>query len=287
MEGVKISELTITGGVSLVDFVGLSASPMIINPMPNLYFTRDPFATIGNGISLNRMYSVTRCRETIYAEYVFNYHPDFAGKVPKFYDRCDDPRIEGGDIHNLSEKVLAIGISQRTSANAIDTLAKNIFFKGNTQIQTILAFAIPSTRAFMHLDTVFTQVDHDAFTIHPAIIDELRIFTITRGKKDDELHITESDLPLEKVLGRYIGVGQVKLIQCAGGEKIAAAREQWNDGANTLCIAPGKIIVYERNHVTNEVLIKQGLTILTMPSAELSRGRGGPRCMSMPLIRDV
>ncbi|MGP1455567.1 MAG: arginine deiminase [Treponema sp.] len=287
MEGVKISELSITGGVSLVDFVGLSASPMIINPMPNLYFTRDPFATIGNGISLNRMYSITRCRETIYAEYIFNHHPDFAGKVPKFYDRCDDPRIEGGDIHNLSEKVLAIGISQRTSANAIDTIAKNIFFKGDTQIQTILAFVIPSTRAFMHLDTVFTQIDYDAFTIHPAIIDELRILSITKGKKDGELHITESGLPLEKVLAQYIGVDHVRLIQCAGGEKIAAAREQWNDGANTLCIAPGKIIVYERNHVTNEVLTKQGLTILTMPSAELSRGRGGPRCMSMPLIRDA
>lgn len=104
MEGIDIKELNVKGNVSLVDFVGDSDSSMVVNPMPNLYFTRDPFATIGNGVSLNRMFSVTRNRETIYAEYIFNHHPDYAGKVSKFYDRYDPPHIEGGDILNISEK---------------------------------------------------------------------------------------------------------------------------------------------------------------------------------------
>lgn len=286
MEGIDIKELGIKGHTSLVDFVADGDSSMIVNPMPNLYFTRDPFATIGSGVSLNRMYSVTRNRETIYAEYIFNHHPDYAGKVAKYYDRYDPPHIEGGDILNINEKVLAIGISQRTSANAIDTIAKNIFFNSDSKIDTILAFDIPVTRAFMHLDTVFTQIDHDKFTIHPAILGPLRVFTITKGAAKGELKIVESDTTLEKTLSLYTGTGHAELIQCAGGDKIAAAREQWNDGSNTLCISPGKIVVYERNDVTNELLDKHGLKVLTMPSAELSRGRGGPRCMSMPLVRD-
>ena len=286
MEGIDIKELNIKGNASLVDFVGDSDSSMIVNPMPNLYFTRDPFATIGNGVSLNRMFSVTRNRETIYAEYIFDHHPDYAGKVPKFYDRYDPPHIEGGDILNINEKVLAIGISQRTTANAIDLIAKKIFFNSDLKIETILAFDIPVSRAFMHLDTVFTQIDHDKFTIHPGILGPLRVFTITKGAAKGELKIVENDTTLEKTLAQYTGTGHAELIQCAGGDRIAAAREQWNDGSNTLCISPGTIVVYERNDVTNEILAKHGLKVLTMPSAELSRGRGGPRCMSMPLVRD-
>jgi len=286
MEGIDIKELNLKGNRSLADFVANSDSSMVVNPLPNLYFTRDPFAVIGNGVSLNRMFSVTRNRETIYGEYIFNHHPDYAGKTPKFYDRYDHPHIEGGDILNINEKVLAIGISQRTTANAIDSIAKKIFFDSDSEIETILAFDIPVSRAFMHLDTVFTQIDHDKFTIHPGILGPLRVFTITKGAAKNELKIAESDTTLEKTLARYTGTGHAELIQCAGGDRIAAAREQWNDGSNTLCISPGKIIVYERNDVTNEIFAKHGLTVLTMPSAELSRGRGGPRCMSMPLVRD-
>lgn len=286
MGGINSKELAIKGDASLVDYVSDLNSSMVVNPMPNLYFTRDPFATIGNGVSLNRMFSVTRSRETIYAEYIFNHHSDYAGKVPKFYDRYDPPHIEGGDILNVSEKVLAIGISQRTTANAIDIIAKRIFFHSDLGIETILAFDIPVSRAFMHLDTVFTQIDYDKFTVHPGILGPLRVFTITRGAAKDTLKIVENDTTLEKTLAQYTGTGHAELIQCAGGDKIAAAREQWNDGSNTLCISPGKIVVYERNDVTNEILAKHGLTVLTMPSAELSRGRGGPRCMSMPLVRE-
>lgn len=284
MEGVNLNEFDVDAENSLVDLVS-EPSKLIIDPMPNLYFTRDPFASIGNGVSLNRMYSVTRNRETIYAEYIFNYHPDFKGHVTKFFDRYNPFHIEGGDILNLNDKVLAIGISQRTEPDAIDMIARNIFASEDSTINTVLAFNIPNSRAFMHLDTVFTQIDVDKFTVHPGILGPLQVFEITPGA-DDELKVREIDDTLENILAKYLGLPKVTLIQCAGGGTIAAEREQWNDGSNTLCIAPGVIVVYERNDVTNEVLRKAGLKVLEMPSAELSRGRGGPRCMSMPLIRE-
>jgi len=276
MEGVNANEIPFKNTHSLAHYV-LDSGSMIINPMPNLYFTRDPFACIGNGVSLNKMYSVTRCRETIYGEYIFDHHPEYAGKVNRFYNRYDAPSIEGGDILNIGKDVLAIGLSQRTSANAIDSIANNIFDNETSPIKTVLAFQIPAIRAFMHLDTVFTQIDFDKFTIHPGILGPLRVFEITRGTKKGELSVKQIDSTLEKVLEKYTGAGKVELIQCAGGDKIAAEREQWNDGSNTLCISPGTIVVYERNDVTNEILNKKGLKVLEMPCGELSRGRGGTR----------
>ena len=260
MEGVNLNEFDVDAENSLVDLVS-EPSKLIIDPMPNLYFTRDPFASIGNGVSLNRMYSVTRNRETIYAEYIFNHHPDFKGHVTKFFDRYNPFHIEGGDILNLNDKVLAIGISQRTEPDAIDMIARNIFASEDSTIETILAFNIPNSRAFMHLDTVFTQIDVDKFTVHPGILGPLQVFEITPGK-DGELKVHEIDDTLENILAKYLGLPKVTLIQCAGGDTIAAEREQWNDGSNTLCIAPGVIVVYERNDVTNEVLRKAGLKVL-------------------------
>ena len=290
MEGVQISELDREKRVmekSLVDLVTEETS-FIADPMPNLYFTRDPFASIGNGISLNKMYSVTRCRETIYAEYIFNYHPKFKGQVEKYFDRYNDCHIEGGDVLNLNDHVLAIGISQRTEAAAIDLIAKNIFKNPNCKIDTILAFNIPNSRAFMHLDTVFTQIDVDKFTYHPGIMDTLQVFEITEGddpNSDEDLNVKEINDSLENILETYLG-REITLIPCAGGDKISAEREQWNDGTNTLCIAPGTVVVYNRNNITNEILREHGIKVLEMSSAELSRGRGGPRCMSMPLVRE-
>lgn len=285
MEGVNRKELPMPSQSSLSYYVA-DKEGMLVNPMPNLYFTRDPFACIGNGVSVNTMYSVTRNRETIYGEYIFKYHKDYAGKVPFYYGRNDVPSIEGGDILNIGRGTLAIGLSQRTSAHAIDKIANNILFDEASEIKTILVFEIPAIRAFMHLDTVFTQIDYDKFTIHPGIIGPLRVFEIKRGVKDGELKVAALDTTLEKTLEKYSGADKVELIQCAGGDKIASEREQWNDGSNTLCISPGKIVVYERNDVTNEILSRKNLTVLEMPSAELSRGRGGPRCMSMPLLRE-
>ena len=282
MEGVKYGELELNSD-SLNSKLN-DDSELILDPMPNLYFTRDPFASIGKGVSLNRMYSVTRNRETIYSDYIFKHHNDYKGKVPYFYERDNQFHIEGGDILNLNDKVLAIGISQRTQAAAIDQIAKNVFASADSSIETVLAFKIPETRAFMHLDTVFTQIDYDKFTIHPNIMGPLEVYELT--KDGDKIKIKLLTDTLKAILEKYLGVPDVKLIKCGGEDRIAAEREQWNDGSNTLCIAPGVIIVYERNDVTNELLKRAGLKVLEMPSAELSRGRGGPRCMSMPLERE-
>ena len=290
MEGIKIEEIPRKKREvekSLVDLVS-DESEFLADPMPNLYFTRDPFASAGNGVILNKMYSVTRNRETIYAEYIFNYHHEYKGKINKYYDRYLPYHIEGGDVLNLSNHVLAVGISQRTESGAIDELAKNMFRNPDCEIDTILAFNIPESRAFMHLDTVFTQIDYDKFTFHPGIMDTLEVFEITEGDipdSDEDLNVKKVEGSLEEILERYLG-RKVTLIPCAGGERISSEREQWNDGTNTLCIAPGVVVVYDRNNITNNILREHGIKVLEMSSAELSRGRGGPRCMSMPLVRE-
>ncbi|QHI71179.1 arginine deiminase [Aminipila terrae] len=285
MEGIVLRELNWKPSDSLVDLMS-TPDKLIVDPMPNLYFTRDPFACIGNGVSVNKMYSQTRNRETIYGEYIFKYHPDYKDKVDMFYNRYEQFHVEGGDILNLNDKVLAVGVSQRTEPAAVEVLAKNIFANTNATIDTVLAFDIPVSRAFMHLDTVFTQIDVDKFTVHPGILGPLVVYEIKRGNSNDELAVKKVEDKLEAILEKYLGIEKITLIKCGGEDLIAAQREQWNDGSNTLCIAPGKIVTYQRNTVTNKLLRDYDVTVLEVPSAELSRGRGGPRCMSMPLVRE-
>ena len=284
MEGITLKEMGGASAYSLQDRIA-PADDLIVDPMPNLYFARDPFASVGNGIFLNRMRFPTRRRETIYAEYIFKYHPDYAS-VRRYCERGDHACIEGGDVLNLTADTIAIGISERTSPDGIENVSRRLFRDPEATVRTVLAFDIPSTRAFMHLDTVFTQIDVDKYIVHPAIIGPLTVYEITPGEKDPgELRIERIDAPLERILEKYTHTERVKLLYCGGDDMIAAAREQWNDGSNTLAIAPGKVVVYERNDVTNPILRDNDIEILEMPSAELSRGRGGPRCMSMPLIR--
>ena len=269
MEGISYYE---TGDRSI-------RKDMMILPMPNLYFTRDSFACIGHSVSLNHMRYKVRNRETIYGEYIFNYHP-FYSKTPLCYNRYDKYNIEGGDITNLNAHTLAIGISQRTSKEGIIKLSQNLFADPSSQIDTIYAIYIPSQRACMHLDTVFTQIDANSFAIYPGIIPTLKIYQIT--KKEPELK--EISISLKQLLSNICET-EVRMISCGGDDMIAAQREQWNDASNTLCIAPGKVIVYDRNEITNSLLKENGIQIIEIPSYELSRGRGGPRCMSMPLQR--
>ena len=285
MSGVRVGELEVKTNRPLVNLVKTD-SQFIMDPIPNLYFTRDQFACIGSGVSLNCMYSRTRRRETLFGKYVLENHPEFAGRTPFYYRRELPYSIEGGDILNLSSKVLAIGISQRTTAEAVELLAQRIFEDESAEIETILALDIPAIRAFMHLDTVCTQVDYDKFTIHPGILGTLRIFELKKGDRKGEIKVKEMRSPLADVLAKHLKLDKVTLIRCGGKDAIASEREQWNDGSNTLCIEPGKVVVYDRNYVTNQILRENGIRVLEMASSELSRGRGGPRCMSMPLERD-
>ena len=285
MAGVPFRDLQIKRRNSLHALLS-DDTQFALEPTPNLYFTRDPFASIGTGVSLHHMYSATRNRETIFGRYMLQYHPDYAGKVPFYYDPGEPFSIEGGDILNLSAKVLAVGVSQRTMPEAVERLAKRIFADPSTEIERILAIRIPKLRAFMHLDTVLTQVSPDKFVIHPGILEKLRIFELGPAGKG-QLSVREVSLTLEQALARYLEIDKVTLIHCGGDDLIASQREQWNDGSNTLCIAPDTVIAYDRNYVTNQILEDHGVQVLKIPSSELSRGRGGPRCMSMPLIREL
>ena len=218
MEGITLKEMGGASAYSLQDLIA-PADDLIVDPMPNLYFTRDPFASVGTGVFLHKMRFPTRCRETIYADYIFRFHPDFEGLVKRYYDRDGHANIEGGDVLNLTEDTLAIGISQRTSPDAIEEASRNLFADPEAKIRTVLAFDIPSCRAFMHLDTVFTQIDYDKYTIHPAILGPLTVYEITPGVSDPtDLHIRRIDSKLEDILAKYTRTDHVQLINCGGDD---------------------------------------------------------------------
>ena len=259
--------------------------PFVMDPMPNAYFTRDPQASIGDGLSINRMTVPARQRESLITEYIIKHHPRFAGQVNVWRDRNHETHIEGGDELVLSDHVFAIGISQRTTADAIEDIAKNLFKKSN--YDTVIAIKIPHNHAMMHLDTVFTMIDYDKFTVHPAILDEnghVDNWVLHPGK-DGEITM-EHHTDIKEVLKKALNKDDIDLIPTGNGDPIIAAREQWNDGSNTLAIAPGEVVTYNRNYVSNDLLRKHGILVHEVRSSELSRGRGGPRCMSCPIVRE-
>ncbi|MDC2844206.1 arginine deiminase [Limosilactobacillus mucosae] len=259
--------------------------PFVMDPMPNAYFTRDPQASIGDGLSINRMTFPARQRESLITEYIIKHHPRFAGQVNVWRDRNHETHIEGGDELVLSDHVFAIGISERTTADAIEDIAKNLFKKSN--YDTVIAIKIPHNHAMMHLDTVFTMIDYDKFTVHPAILDEngqVDNWVLHPGK-DGEITM-EHHTDIKEVLKKALNKDDIDLIPTGNGDPIIAAREQWNDGSNTLAIAPGEVVTYNRNYVSNDLLRKHGILVHEVRSSELSRGRGGPRCMSCPIVRE-
>ena len=284
MAGIRKSDIRGFETGKLSDYLSFKSDdyPFLVDPMPNLYFTRDPFATIGTGVSLHRMHTETRNRETIFGKVIFEHHPVYRN-APKWYDRGETTSIEGGDILVLSPQVLAVGISQRTREDSIDKFARTVLSISKT-FRKVLAFDIPKTRSFMHLDTVFTMVDRDKFTVHPNILSAITVFVLEL--EEGKVRIREEQGRLEDILKEHLELDQVTLIQCGSGSVVDAAREQWSDGSNTLAIAPGEVVVYERNHVTNRILEEHGIKTHVIGCSELSRGRGGPRCMSMPLIRE-
>lgn len=283
MAGVRKSQLE---GERLADILPAAGDgrPFVVDPMPNLYFTRDPFAVIGTGVSIHRMHTATRDRETLFGKFIFEHDPEYM-HAPRWYDRSEGSSLEGGDILILSPEVLAVGISQRTKGDSIDALAEAVLTHSGTGFKKILAVNIPKSRSFMHLDTVFTMVDRDKFTVHPNILSSITVYVMELDE-DRKMRIEQEDGRLEDILKEHLGLDHVTLIGCGEGREIDAAREQWSDGSNTLAIAPGEVVVYSRNYVTNRSLEEAGIKIHAIPSGELSRGRGGPRCMSMPLWRE-
>ena len=264
----------------------LADHELLIRPLPNLYFQRDPYSFVKNGVILSVMSFEARQREPIYARYAFNYHPYFKDVKIFFGEEKLDGipyRIEGGDFHVLSEDTVAVGISQRTSAGSVQIIGRRLAKEAG--IRTVLAVDIPKHRAYMHLDTVFTMVDWDAFTIFPGVASRIRVWELGYDDRGELVRIEESRNLVES-LKRSLGLDQVRLIETGGGDPVLAARDQWNDGTNTFSIAPGVVVTYRRNVVSNTVLRENGIKVFEIRGAELGRGRGGPRCMSMPLERE-
>ncbi|WP_353418448.1 arginine deiminase [Staphylococcus delphini] len=287
MAGVRKEEIQLHMN-HLVEYMD-DRYPFYLDPMPNLYFTRDPQASIGRGMTINRMYWRARRRESIFMTYILAHHPRFKdADVPVWLDRNCPFNIEGGDELILSKEVLAIGISERTSAQAIERLARQILFDDQSTFTKVLAIEIPNSRSFMHLDTVFTMIDYDKFTMHAAIFKEenqMNIFTIEKDETTRDIRMSHSS-QLKQTLEDALHVDNIQFIPTGNGDAIDGAREQWNDGSNTLTIRPGVVVTYDRNYVSNQLLREHGVKVIEITGSELVRGRGGPRCMSQPLYRE-
>ncbi len=280
----------LTAGVSKVEVVHLKPYPTLsdltvrsypfyLDPMPSLYFTRDHGVMIGNRLLVSSMFNFARRRETIFLRFLQQYHPRFKD-VGLWFHKEIPTGIEGGDVLVINEFTLCIGLSERTTEFAIEYVARELLLNG--QINSILVIEIPAKRAYMHLDTVFTMVDFDTFLMYPGIGDQTQVYKLQLGK---DKHILAHKMSSLKLALEQSIKAPVRILYSGGSDPITAAREQWADSTNTLAIGPGKVITYNRNQVTNELLDKNGIEVFEVEGSELVRGRGGPRCMSMPLSR--
>lgn len=255
--------------------------PFYLPPLPNMYFTRDHGAMIGRKLQISTMFLPARRRETTLLRFISKYHPLFEG-TEHTSEEAIPYGIEGGDMMVLNKESLAIGLSERTTEEAIEWVAQRYLVELE-MVKQIIVVQIPSRRAYMHLDTVFTMVDRDKFLMYPGIKEDLYIYWLEKG---GEGRVSVSGgYSLQEALCKALALKEVEIICPSAEDEITAAREQWNDSNNTLALKPGMLICYDRNEKTNETLRKRGLEIIEIDGSELVRGRGGPRCMSLPLER--
>lgn len=248
--------------------------PFLTDPMPNLYFTRDPFAVIGRGVALHRMRTLTRRREGLFGRFIFKYHPLYKD-TPKWYDLGETGTLEGGDVLLLSPEVVAVGVSQWTAEDSIEKFAHTVLSISGS-FRKILAFDIPKKRSFTHLDSVLAMADRDKFIVHPDIIEEIGVFVMEL--EDGQVRVREERGSLEDILKRHLGLERVRLIPAGGGEG-------WEQ-CGALAIAPGEVVICGEGGVAGRILEDSGIIVHAVACPELSRGRGGARGMAMPLIRD-
>ncbi len=250
----------------------------VIDPLPNLLFTRDSSFWIGPRVAITSLSMHARVRETSLTDLIYAHHPRFLG-VRRAYESRSAP-VEGGDVLLLGPGVVAVGVGERTTPAGAEALARSLFDDGLAH--TVLAVPIAQERAQMHLDTVCTMVDTDAVVMYPNIVDSLTAFPIRQSAGGVRI---DRAAPFVDVAADAMGIGKLRVID-TGLDPVTAEREQWDDGNNTLALAPGVVVAYERNTETNARLRDSGIEVLAIAASELGTGRGGPRCMSCPAARD-
>ena len=279
MAGMTFTELPVVGGeVSLVRRMH-HGGDFVIDPLPNLLFTRDSSFWIGPRVAITSLALPARIRETSLTDLIYAHHPRFLG-VRRAYESRSAP-VEGGDVLLLAPGVVAVGVGERTTPAGAEALARSLF--DDDLAHTVLAVPIAQERAQMHLDTVCTMVDTDAVVMYPNIVDSLSAFTIHRNG-DGGVKIDDA-APFVEAAASAMQIEKLRVI-ATGLDPVTAEREQWDDGNNTLALAPGVVVAYERNVETNARLRDSGIEVLPIGACELGTGRGGPRCMSCPAARD-
>ena len=296
LSGTDLAEMLIAG-ITKAELLERTACPsslvlasmddddLLLPPLPNHLFTRDTSCWIYNGVSINSMTMPARQRETINYEAIYRWNPRFANAdFPVWSEgtQAGPATVEGGDVQIIGNGAVLVGISERTTAQGIERLASRLFAGG--RVNQVVAVEMSRTRAQMHLDTVMTMVDVGTFTTYGGL-GMLPTLTL-RPKDDGRLDITRNDpQDMYRAIAQALGIDDLTVL-ITPQDSMAAAREQWDDGSNTLAIAPGVIVTYERNINTNEYLTSHGIEVLTIPGSEVGRGRGGPHCMSCPILRD-